>query len=114
METIQLVISNHIATVRLSRGKANAINAVLVNELLECLLELKANEQIRGVLLTGHGEFFSAGLDVVELYQYNETENSVNIRVNSPQISKLDNAELLMKQQDLNDLEDHVIEYHKK
>jgi predicted DNA binding CopG/RHH family protein len=47
-------------------------------------------------------------------YQYNETENSVNIRVNSPQISKLDNAELLMKQQDLNDLEDHVIEYHKK
>jgi hypothetical protein len=47
-------------------------------------------------------------------YQYNETENSVNIRVNSPQISKLDNAELLMKKQDLNDLEDHVIEYHKK
>jgi len=47
-------------------------------------------------------------------YQYNETENSVNIRVNSPQISKLDNAELLMNQQDLNDLEDHVIEYHKK
>jgi enoyl-CoA hydratase/carnithine racemase len=74
METIQLVISNSIATVRLSRGKANAINAVLVNELLECLLELKANDQIRGVLLTGHGEFFSAGLDVVELYQYNETE----------------------------------------
>lgn len=47
-------------------------------------------------------------------YQYNETENSVNIRVNSPQISKLDNIELLMKQQDLNDLEDHVIEYHRK
>lgn len=46
-------------------------------------------------------------------YQYNETENSVNIRVNSPQISKLDNIELLMKQQDLNDLEDHVIEYHR-
>lgn len=47
-------------------------------------------------------------------YQYNETENSVNIRVNSPQISKLDNIELLMKQQDLNDLEDHVMEYHRK
>ena len=47
-------------------------------------------------------------------YQYNETENSVNIRVNSPQISKLDNAELLINKKDLNDLEDHVIEYHKK
>jgi hypothetical protein len=44
-------------------------------------------------------------------YQFNETENSLNIRVNSPQISKL---ELLMKQNDLNDLEEHVIEYHRK
>lgn len=47
-------------------------------------------------------------------YQYNETENSVNIRVNSPQISKLSNAELLLKQQHLKELEDHVIEFHRK
>jgi hypothetical protein len=47
-------------------------------------------------------------------YQYNETENSVNIRVNSPQISKLSNAELLLKQQHLIELEDHVIEFHRK
>lgn len=49
-----------------------------------------------------------------DTYNYqNDENNSVNIRVNSPQISKLDNAELLMKDQLLNDLEDHVIEYHR-
>lgn len=74
METIQTEINGSVAIVRLSRGKANAINATMVNELLETLLELKANDQVRGVLLTGHGEFFSAGLDVIELYHYNENE----------------------------------------
>ncbi len=74
METIHTEIRNSIAIIRLNRGKANAINATMANELLDTLLEMKANEQVRGVLLTGHGEFFSAGLDVIELYHYNESE----------------------------------------
>ncbi len=74
METIQTEIKGSIAIIRLNRGKANAINAQMANELLDTLLELKANNQVRGVLLTGKGEFFSAGLDVIELYHYNEQE----------------------------------------
>lgn len=74
METIQTEITGSIATIRLNRGKANAINAQMANELLDTLLELKANDQVRGVLLTGHGEFFSAGLDVIELYHYDENQ----------------------------------------
>ena len=72
MQTINTTIDGEIATIRLQRGKANAINQLLISELTQAILELKANEQVRGVLLTGHGEFFSAGLDLIEIYEYNE------------------------------------------
>jgi 3,2-trans-enoyl-CoA isomerase len=72
MQTISTIIEGDIATIRLQRGKANAINQLLISELTQAILELKANEQVRGVLLTGRGEFFSAGLDLIEIYEYNE------------------------------------------
>lgn len=72
MQTLITSINGEVATIRLQRGKANAINQLLISELTQVILELKANEQIRGVLLTGHGEFFSAGLDLIEIYEYNE------------------------------------------
>jgi enoyl-CoA hydratase/carnithine racemase len=74
MNTVQLEISGTKAIIRINRGKANAINADVIHELTQAILELKANESIRGAIITGKGEFFSAGLDVVELYNYNEEE----------------------------------------
>ncbi len=74
MNTIKIEFEDNYAILRLHRGKANPINAEMANELLDALLELKTNEQVKGVILTGHGEFFSAGLDVIELYQYNEEQ----------------------------------------
>jgi len=74
MNTLQLEISGAKAIIRINRGKANAINAEIIHELTQVILELKANESIRGAIITGKGEFFSAGLDVVELYNYNEEE----------------------------------------
>lgn len=62
------------ATVRLNRGKANPINHQVVNELAATLTELENDNTISAVILTGHGEFFSAGLDVIELYSYNEEQ----------------------------------------
>lgn len=74
MNTIQVETIGEMAIVRLMRGKANAMNAEMVIELKETLLNLKANEEIRGAILTGHGEFFSAGLDVIELYSYDAAQ----------------------------------------
>jgi enoyl-CoA hydratase/carnithine racemase len=74
MNTIQVELQGEIAIVRLMRGKANAMNAEMVIELKETLLNIKANEEIRGAILTGHGEFFSAGLDVIELYSYDAAQ----------------------------------------
>ena len=60
------------ATVRLNRGKANTFNHQMVQELTAAFKELENDDAIKAVVLTGHGEFFSAGLDVLELYDYNE------------------------------------------
>jgi len=74
MNTIHIEYLENIAILQLNRGKANAINAEMVNELLDALITLKTNDKVKGVVLTGHGEFFSAGLDVIELYSYDEHE----------------------------------------
>lgn len=62
------------ATVRLNRGKANTLNGQMINELSAALKELENDETVKAVILTGHGEFFTAGLDVLELYDYNEEQ----------------------------------------
>jgi len=62
------------ATIRLNRGKANTLNQQMINELSAALTEVENDAEIQAVILTGHGEFFTAGLDVIELYDYNEEQ----------------------------------------
>ncbi|MEO0570651.1 MAG: enoyl-CoA hydratase/isomerase family protein [Bacteroidota bacterium] len=70
MSTIALVKKEAYAIIQLDRGKANAINFEMVQELRESFHMLSKSDDIRGVVLTGKPHFFSAGLDLVELIQY--------------------------------------------
>ncbi len=72
METLQTSLNEGIQTVTLDRGKANAINHQMLREFRALIQESDKNEAVRGSLLTGKFPFFSAGLDVVELYSYDE------------------------------------------
>lgn len=72
METILITKEKNYAVVKLNRGKANPINGQMVNELKQAFDELSAEDAVRGVILTGSKGIFSAGLDVVELYDYDE------------------------------------------
>ena len=74
METIKVSVSDRLATITLSRGKSNALNGQLITELDDMLKNISADDNIGGVILTGTAPFFSAGLDLVELYNYNEEE----------------------------------------
>ena len=74
MQTLQQTIRNGYAILTLDRGKANAMNAQMVTELRQLMKENEANDEIGGVIITGKENFFSAGLDVIELYSYNEEE----------------------------------------
>jgi enoyl-CoA hydratase/carnithine racemase len=70
METVTVSKNNDYAVVRLRRGKVNPINAEMVHDLTDAFAELAEDDSVRGVILAGRDGVFSAGLDVVELYEY--------------------------------------------
>lgn len=58
------------AIVRLQRAHGNAINADLVDALLDAFGRLENDDGVRGVLLAGSGKLFCPGLDLQELVSY--------------------------------------------
>lgn len=46
----------------------------MVTELSDMLHNIENDDNIGGVIITGKENFFSAGLDLIELYHYNEEE----------------------------------------
>ncbi len=74
MSFTELETSEGIATVALARGKVNALNGAVGAELRSRLGELEADPEIRAVVLTGRGRFFSFGFDVPEFLTYSKAE----------------------------------------
>lgn len=74
MKHIQIKTEDRIANIFLDRGKSNAMDTVLLEELNACIHDLKSDVAIEGVIIHGKEGFFSAGLDLITLYEYNETE----------------------------------------
>jgi enoyl-CoA hydratase len=68
-ENIILTMENHIALIQFNRPKAlNALNNALFDELDQALDQVRANTDIRVLVLTGAGDkAFVAGADIVEL-----------------------------------------------
>jgi len=68
-ETILLEKSDGVATITLNRPKAlNALNEVVLSELVTAIDELEADASVRAVIVTGAGDkAFAAGADIGEL-----------------------------------------------
>jgi len=74
MNTINVTIKDRLALITLNRGKSNALNREMITELTDMLHNIANDDHIGGVIITGRENFFSAGLDLIELYGYNEEE----------------------------------------
>ncbi|MDP5061880.1 MAG: enoyl-CoA hydratase/isomerase family protein [Maribacter sp.] len=74
MKTLEITYKDDYAIVQMNRGKVNAINAEMVNELSTTFRDLEKNVAVKGVILTGQPHYFSAGLDLIELYQYDKEQ----------------------------------------
>lgn len=62
---IEFDIRDGIALLRLNRpDKKNALSPVMNRELFDALTRIEGDGSVRGVLLTGSGDSFSAGLDL--------------------------------------------------
>ena len=74
MNTINVTIKDRLALITLNRGKSNALNGEMITEITDMLHNIENDANIGGVIITGRENFFSAGLDLIELYRYNEEE----------------------------------------
>ncbi|MCI0455260.1 MAG: enoyl-CoA hydratase/isomerase family protein [Candidatus Dadabacteria bacterium] len=72
MKFIHLSTDENIATIVLNRPKVNAINEIVVEELGDCFQKLATDQNVKAVILTGEGSFFSFGLDVPEFLGYSK------------------------------------------
>src|SRR5215208_2201276 len=71
MEHIKTEINEGMLVIKMARGKANALNAAVVEELNLAIEDAGNNESVRGVVLASDREkFFSAGFDVQEVFEY--------------------------------------------
>ncbi len=64
---MSIEIAEGVAELRLDRPKVNAMNTALLGELSDAWTALEADDNVRGVLVTGQGKCLSAGLDLRQL-----------------------------------------------
>lgn len=74
MQHIRITIEDHYMHIMLDRGKTNALDLALINELIEALDQALQNPAIEGIIISGKQDFFSSGQDFITLYQYDELE----------------------------------------
>jgi len=66
MDFVRTSVSDGIADVTFQRGKVNALDEQVVDELAACFAELANDPGASSVVLTGTGKFFSFGFDIPE------------------------------------------------
>lgn len=71
MEHIKTDSEEGLLIVRMARGKANALNSAMVEELNAVVEQAGATESVRAVVLASDcARFFSGGFDVMEVFEY--------------------------------------------
>ncbi len=76
MNFVEVSKNEGIATLTLCRGKVNALTGAVVDQITEALKKNEKDPDIRAVILTGKGPFFSFGFDVPEFLSYSKDEFS--------------------------------------
>jgi 3,2-trans-enoyl-CoA isomerase len=76
MNTLIRIDKSAYTILQLNRGKVNAINYKMLLELQEVFRDIENDPEVRGVILTGQPHYFSAGLDLIELFQYDKKQIS--------------------------------------
>ena len=63
-----------MTTISLTRGKVNALNGMVVDELRKHLETMKSDPKVHAIILTGQGKFFSFGFDVPEFLSFTKDQ----------------------------------------
>ncbi len=76
MDFVEVSKKEGVATLRLCRGKVNALTGAVVDQIKAALSDIEEDPGIRAVIITGKGSFFSFGFDVPEFLSYSKDEFS--------------------------------------
>ncbi len=74
MDFIDIQKCDAISTLRLNRGKVNALNQAVVDQLRRALKDCERNPEVTAIILTGAGKFFSFGFDVPEFLSFSKKQ----------------------------------------
>ncbi len=74
MSHIHLIKRENYGIIQMDREKANPMNYEFVAQLRIALKNLLEDDSIQGAIINGKENFFSAGLDLPELYSYDELQ----------------------------------------
>jgi len=74
MDFVEVQRSDRVATARLSRGKVNALNGAVVDQLRDILRAWEGDPEVGAVVVTGAGRFFSFGFDIPEFLSFNRAQ----------------------------------------
>lgn len=74
MNFVKTHINEHIYHIMLDRGKSNAMHVEMIEEISISLQEAQQDPAVEGVILSGKENFFTSGLDLITLYQYDEAQ----------------------------------------
>lgn len=74
MSFVQIEKRGNYAILTLDRGKSNPLNHSFINELSSTISDIEKDNSIEGLIISGKENFFSAGLDLIEMSQFNRNE----------------------------------------
>jgi Delta3-Delta2-enoyl-CoA isomerase len=72
MSHLRIEVNDAIAVIAIERGKVNAMNSEVVNELSMAFRALEVDEAVTAIILTGRNKFFSFGFDIPEFVEYSK------------------------------------------
>ncbi len=67
--SLEIDTNNRVATLRLDRPKVNAVNAEMLELIVELCGQVAGNDEVRAVILWGGPRVFAAGADITEFPQ---------------------------------------------
>ena len=77
MDFIRCETDGSLALITMARGKANALNSAMVDELLHALAGAATDEAVRGLAVASASpRFSSGGFDVAEVFRYDRGRNA--------------------------------------
>ena len=80
MDFVQVSKDEGIVTLTLNRGKVNALNEPMVEELKECFENIEKEKTVKSVILTGNGKFFSFGFDIPAFMSYSKDAFTIYLK----------------------------------